>query len=69
MSTHSMTCICKDCFEKKNKDSFDMYHEQYGVFSITMEYLTRQGLIEHISKTVCPYCKSPNWYLTDSCNR
>jgi hypothetical protein len=69
MSTHTMTCFCKDCETSKNEKSFDSYHERYGVFSIAMEYMGKIGLLKYIESIVCPYCKSSNWFITDSCNR
>lgn len=54
MGTHDMMVICKDC---------------KADFWMTIEHLDRAGLIRLAHITKCPHCGSPNWTLTDACER
>lgn len=55
--------VCGECEKHqcpKCQHGFDSY-----TFGITLEWMNKERLLEHIKNQVCPCCGSHNWSLTD----
>lgn len=62
MGTRKQLAICNPCREAGKTQE---YNSEPGEFLITVEWMTKTRLIEHIQNTHCPICGGDNWYLTD----
>jgi hypothetical protein len=62
MSRHKMIAYCST----PKCTGSDTYA---GGFTIVMEHARREQLVRHIEDTVCPFCGSRDWHLSDGCER